>query len=397
MAGLRCAQVLEAAGAEVLLLEASDRVGGRVATDVVDGYRIDRGFQLLNPSYPQALRALDLDALDLRSFAPGLVLSDGESARTITDPLRRPLSVVSTLAGVPGTLRDRLNLGVLLARLRAGQVRRVIANDDAPARSWLARRHIGGDVTEQLLRPFLSGVLLDGDLESSGHLVALLLRSFVAGIPALPSDGMGAIPSQMVAGLTSTTIELSTPVAEVTSDHVVTEAGTRIDGDAVVLAAASGPAAHLLPGGERQWRSVTTWWFASDEPSTAGPSLVVDQTGGTLVNSVEMTSAAPSYAPAGRRLIASSGLGVHGGPDAERAARDRTAALHGIAPSALELVATTAIPEALPTSLSPLVLRPPIEIEGIVLAGDHVATPSIQGAMASGERAARMVLARSTP
>ena len=101
VAGLRCAQVLAAAGVEPVVLEASDRVGGRMATDEIDGHLIDRGFQLLNPSYPQAARALDLDALDLRSFAPGLVVSDGTHAARLSDPLRRPTDALAALDRTP--------------------------------------------------------------------------------------------------------------------------------------------------------------------------------------------------------------------------------------------------------------------------------------------------------
>jgi monoamine oxidase len=47
LAGLSCAKQLSGMGRRVILLEASDRVGGRVRTDVVDGLNLDHGFQVL--------------------------------------------------------------------------------------------------------------------------------------------------------------------------------------------------------------------------------------------------------------------------------------------------------------------------------------------------------------
>ena len=393
VAGLRCAQVLAAAGVEPVVLEASDRVGGRIATDEIDGHLIDRGFQLLNPSYPQAARALDLGALDLCSFAPGLTVSDGQTALRLSDPIRRPLEALATLRALPGSLRGRIALGLLLGRLRAGQLRQVLADDDAPAARWLAARGVDATVVADVLRPFLAGVLLEDQLASSGHLVALLLRSFVAGLPGVPAAGMAAIPAQMAAGLPEGAIRLGSPVVSVTADHVRTPV-EKVDADAVVVATAMHEAAGLLWTAPRPSQSVTTWWFSTTEPGGGGSTLVADRDGGVLVNALEMTSAAPSYAPAGRRLFAASALGFVDDLAGEAVVRERLGALTGVPTSGLEVVAVSVIERALPSMPPPLELRPPIEVDGVLLAGDHVATPSIQGAMASGERAARLVLGR---
>ena len=389
----RIAQVLAAGGIEPLVLEASDRVGGRMATDEIDGHLIDRGFQLLNPSYPQATRALDLEALDLRSFAPGLIVSDGLHAMRLSDPLRRPTDTLSTVRALPGSVRGRVALGVLLARLRAGQLRRLIADDDAPSARWLAARGVDVAVIEEVLRPFLAGVLLEDRLESSGHLVALLLRSFVAGLPGVPAAGMAAIPAQMAASLPPGSVHLGSPVVAVAADHVIGLDG-RVGADAVVLATALHEAVALAPLTLRPSLAVTTWWYSTHELGGGGATLVADRDGEILVNVLEMTAAAPTYAPAGRRLFAASALGVIADLESEAKVRARLGALTDAPTSSMELVAVSVIERALPSTLPPLNLRPPIEIDGVVVAGDHVATPSIQGALASGERAARRVLAR---
>ena len=392
-AGLRCAQVLAAAGITPLVVEASDRVGGRIATDEIDGYLIDRGFQLLNPSYPQARRALDLAELDLCSFAPGLRVSDGASVIELRDPLRQPRTAISTLRSLPGGRRGQLALGLLLARLRAGGVRRVLSEQDAPADQWLERRGVDKALIDGVLRPFLAGVLLEDRLESSGHLVALFLRSFVSGLPGVPATGMAAIPEQMAASLPQGSVLCSTPVVSVAADHVIGPEG-RLEADAVVLATAGTEAGTLLGRPSGRSLGVTTWWYSTTETGGGGPMLVADQSGDVVVNAVEMTAVAPGSAPAGRRLFAASALGAVADLETEAAVRARLGEISGAPSVSMELVAVSVIERALPSMPPPLTLRPPIEVDGVVLAGDHVATPSIQGAMASGERAAMAVRAR---
>jgi phytoene dehydrogenase-like protein len=394
LAGLRCAQLLAARELEVILVERADRVGGRVASDVVDGFRIDRGFQLLNPSYPQARRALDLDGLALKPFTPGLIVTDGSSVRTLMDPLRVPGRALSLLQGPWGSWSSRLALARLLASLRFGSASKFAVIPDRSAGTWLLEQGIATEIVDGLLRPFLAGVLLEDRLESSAAITALLLRSFLRGSPGVPEGAMRAIPEQLAASLPQGSLMLDTPVRAVEERAVGLEDGTRLEADRVVLAVGGEVADELLAAlPKRSTRSVTTWWFSAAEPFKSGATLVVDTTMKTHVNSVEMTAAAPSYAPRGKVLVAASALGLHPGLDEERAVRERLGMLHRVAPSSLELVSMSLIQHALPAFLPPYEASPAIEHNGILVAGDHVASPSIQGAMASGERVARAILA----
>ncbi len=394
VAGLRAARVLADADVEVQVVEAAAAVGGRIQTEVIDGYRIDAGFQLLNPAYPQAAN-LDLSELALRPFEPGMIVADEQASHRIVDPLRRPVEGLSTLWAPMGTFRGRIALGILLARLRATRPSTRLDPVDRPARHWLLDQAIGRSTIDELLLPFLRGVLLSDDLTCSARLVALLLRSFTRGVPGVPALGMGALPAQMHQSLPAGTVRLSTPVLSVDRGGVQLRDDERVEADVVIVATSRSAAEQLveLPRGGGS-RCVTNWWFASDDPLASGANLIVDAQGDALVNMVEMTAAAPSYAPTDRHLIACSVLGTTDSPAAERSVRVRAGQLSGAPSGSWDLIARSVIPEALPTSAVPLVLRPPIDFDGVLLAGDHVATPSIQGAMASGERAARVAMRR---
>ncbi len=389
VAGLRCAQVLNAAGIRVTLLEASDRIGGRVASDVVDGFTIDRGFQVINPAYPQVGRALDLAALHLARFSPEVVVASEASRTRLGDPLRAPLSGLRSLVAGPGTRTGRLRFGMLAARLGLGNPRSWNISASESAAQWLSACGVDEPTLRELIAPFMAGVLLEADLETDAKTVALIIRAFLRGRPAVPMQGMAAIPAQMAKRLTDTTMLMNCRVTKISATTVESTHGA-FRGDRVVLAVSAGAGEDLgfVP---KSQRSVTTWWHACEERSHEGSRLVVDATKSGFTNSLELTASASAYAPVGQHLFATSANGPRK-PSDEEAARS-CARLHRLDPAALRLIAVSEITDALPVMLPGTSMTPPINHNGIIVAGDVVATPSLQGAMASGERAARYVLA----
>lgn len=400
LAGLAAAQRLRAHGISVVVVEASDRVGGRVSSDTIDGFTLDRGFQLFNPAYPEARRVLDVDALDLRPFVAGaeIILSRDGSRRVvrIADPRREPSWSWSSL-------RAPLGSRVGLARFGAYALSRSLRSPaalrkepDVTAAEALKRAGADRTLMSRALRPFLSGVFLESELTTSRRFLDLVLRSFLRGTPALPAGGMQAIPQQLAVGLD---VRLLEPVSHVGPDHVV--AGERIDADAVIVATDPGTAGRLVPGVTvPQGRSVTTWYYRpSGDPAALsdgrGVLMLDGAQRGPLVNSVVLTHAAPSYAPPGEALVSASALGVRASSEHERAVRDHLGWLYGVDTSRWELIATYPIPYALPAMPVPLQVRKPTRAaNGVFVAGDHRDTSSIQGALVSGRRAADDVLAQ---
>jgi phytoene dehydrogenase-like protein len=397
---LAAARHLTRRGVDVTVLEASDAVGGRVRTDLVDGYRLDRGFQLYNPAYPEGARVLDHEALDLRPFVAGarIVVNRGGRRRVdrIADP-RRELSWA-----IP-SLMARIGSPISTARFGAYAVSRTLKSPASLRRepdvtTAEALRRAGADHTliERVLRPFLSGVFLESELTTSRRFFDLVLRSLVRGTPGVPALGMQRIPEQLAAGID---VRFGHRVESASARAVDVVGGDVHHADAVIVAADPATAGRLIADVQApEARSVTTWYYrpscAPEELADGQAVLVLDGDGrGPLVNTVVLTHAAPDYAPAGSALVSASALGVWEKPADEKAVREHLAWLYGVATKDWDLIASYPIPYALPAMPVPLEIQRPVRTaSGLYVAGDHRDTSSIQGALVSGRRAAQAVL-----
>jgi monoamine oxidase len=397
LAGLRCAGVLAEAGREVLVLEASDAPGGRIRTDRVDSFLVDRGFQLLNPAYPAVRRWVDTDALRLQPFAAGVAALTDDGRTTLGHPLRAPGLLGPTLRTAltgPKDVAALARWAAPLLRPRRGTplAEVVAAHDDVDRATALDRRGVDG-VVRRVLDGFLSGVLLEDDGSTADRFVLLLAWMFARGVPSLPAAGMEALPDQLARPL-GPRLRLGQEVTTVEPTSVVTEE-RRWTARHVVVATGA-PEAHALTGlPVPATKGVTTVWWAADEaPDTA--LLHVDarrHPTGPLVNAAVVSRVAPSYAPPGRQLVEGSALLRPGHDVDEQAMRQHAGALLGADPSGWEVVARHDVAHALPAQPAPYSARRPVTVGDLVVCGDHRDTGSIQGALVSGQRAAEAVLA----
>jgi len=251
LAGLSCAADLAAAGTAVTVLEASDGAGGRMRTDRRDGFLLDRGFQVFNTSYPQVRRRVDLRALQLSPFTPGMLLHTPAGRVRFADPTRRPGDqgdqgdlVRGRLAG-PGGLAALAGLSARDLLLPARLLKR---EPDRSTLAMLAGARIPGELVERMFRPFLAGVFLEDQLETSGRFFHLVWRSMLRGTLCLPRRGIQAVPEQLSAALPPSTVRLETPVRELTSAGVRLADGRELPAGAVVVATGAAAAEALLPG-----------------------------------------------------------------------------------------------------------------------------------------------------
>jgi phytoene dehydrogenase-like protein len=400
LAGLRCAIRLTELGREVVVVEAADSVGGRVRTDVIDGFRCDRGFQVLNPAYPAVRRWVDLDALAMQSFGAGVMVRRDDGLQIVADPVRERGLLPQTLRS--GYLRP----GELAGLSRwAGRMlvdpRGVMRQPDTTLAESLDAAGIVGRLRREVVEPFLAGVLADSHGASSANFARLLVRMFALGRPGLPRQGMGALPAQLAARLAP--VRLGTPVDAVNADGrrevSVLAGGSTFRARAVVVATDPLTAARLTPLPEPAMKGLVTWWFEAAEAPSALPLIAVDgrRSGpvapGPVWNTAVVTAAAPSYAPSGRHLVEATCLLDRPDGDApETEVLRHVGQIYGCSTAGWRTVVRHRIPRALPAMPPPLRPRSAVSLgDGVFVCGDHRDTASIQGALVSGNRTAQAV------
>lgn len=400
IAGLLCAATLTGRGYRVEVLEAADGIGGRIRTDVIDGHRCDRGFQLINPAYPAARRFLDLADLQLGTFEAGVAVAGPRGLRVVGDPIRAPKHLLRTIASGYSRPLELLRLARWAAPA-LGPVRSLLGRADSSLAESLNRAGVTGRIRREILTPFLTGVLAEAAGSTSATFSRLLIRSFLLGIPGVPARGMAAIPEQLAARLT-TPVRLHTRVTAVgggTGNPTVDSAAGSLHPRAVVVATDPATAGRLLDIPVPAMKGLVTYWFSTPEAPMSFNLLLVEGGGraaGPVVNTAVMSHAAPSYAPAGRHLVQATTL--RGDDAGEQQVRAHLSRMYGTSTRGWELLVRNDIDGALPGQLPPLHHRRPVELGGgLFVAGDHRDTASIQGALVSGRRAAGAVIAALGP
>lgn len=395
LAGLRCAQVLAGAGREVVVLEAADAVGGRIRTERVDGFLLDRGFQLLNPAYPAVERWVDVDALGLQPFGAGVAARTGTGLRVLGHPAREPRLLPRTLravAGRPAEVAALARWAAPLLRPRRGRLSATLGRrPDVDRRTALDDAGVDG-LLRRVVDRFFAGVLLEDDGTTADRYALLLTWMFVRGVPALPREGMQALPEQLAATL-GERVRLGQRVRRAGATSVETDDGTWT-ARTVVVATGAAAAADLAGVPAVATKGVvTTWWSAPDAPATDLLHVDARRTAaGPLVNAAVVSRAAPSYAPAGRHLVQGSALLRPDRVPDEATMRRHAGDLLGVDPARWEVLVRHEVPDALPVQPAPYSEARPVVVDGLVVCGDHRDTGSIQGALVSGQRAADAVL-----
>jgi hypothetical protein len=392
LAGLCAARRLTEAGRGVRVFEAGDAVGGRVRTDLVDGFRLDRGFQVYDTAYPESARVLDHEALDLQYFPNGALLRlDGRFSRLV-DPRQDPLHAWQAALAPFGSGRDKLALARLGLRVWRTDGQRLLDRPETTAYDGFRAAGLSERVIDRLLRPFLAGVLLEEELSTSSRYVDLVLRCFARGRQAVPATGMQAIPEQ-IAGRLAEPVQLNTSVARARPDGIDLAAGDSVSASAVVIATDPETASRLVPslGPAPKPRRTTTYYYAAVSSPTEGSGLLClnGEGSGPVGNVLTLTDRAPGYGP--QALVQASTLQPN---VPESAIRQQLQSWFGAEVSGWRHLSTVDVPYALPAAEPPQGrFRKPVRAEpGLYVAGDWRDSPSIQGAMVSGRRAAEALL-----
>lgn len=398
IAGLTCAVYLQQKGVNAFLLEASDGVGGRVRTDLIDGFRLDRGFQILLTAYPEARRLLNYAALDLKTFRSGaLIRHDGEWMKFI-NPLLEPQSIFTTLASPIGTLTDKLKLLPLLRRVQSLDTTGFFGQTATTTYEFLAHEiGFSNRMITRFFRPFFGGVFLEDALVTSSNFFEFCFKMFIGGDAAVPALGIGQIADQLANRLRTDQVRLNTIVDRIDGKTLHLASGEMLTSDTIVLAVDAAQNARLLGQpvpAERAFNHTTCTYFAASQSPNREQLLILNTQRSDAVHNVSiMSDVAPAYAPSGQVLISVSTQGMELVDTAKltgRIVRELTG-WFGNDVNTWQHLRSYHIPHALP-GYGPNAVHKPLKLtESLYQCGDQTTYPSLNAAMQTGRQVAEMI------
>ena len=404
LSGLTCARYLHTRGLDVQVVEASDGIGGRVRTDVVDGFQLDRGFQVLLTAYPETQRELDYEALDLNPFYDGALVRVNGRFRRIGDPFRHPLDGPRTLFAPIGSLADKLRVARMRRSLVNTPVSTLMQRPEMSTMEVLRDRWgFSNRMINRFFRPFLGGIFFDRSLSASSRMFEFVFKMFASGDTVLPADGIEALPQQIAADLPDDAIHLRTRATAVTNQtvHLAGPDGSASIDVPTIIIATEAPAADELVGdvSPTAHRSTCCLYYAAPASPFDRPILALNGDGDGPINNLAVVSdVAPSYSPDGRALVSVTVVGdpMEDNPLLERSVRQQLISWFGLAAGGWEHLRTDRIRYALPEQAPPFLSPPERSVRrrpGLYVCGDHRRTASLNGAIAPGRAAAQAALA----
>ena len=397
LAGLSCARVLQEHDIDFTLLEKTDRPGGRIKTDRVDGFQLDHGFQVLQTGYPDISKYLNLDELELSSFPSGVAIRYDDKFHVVADPRRHPSSFYSTMAAPIGSMGDRFKLLKLAGSLARRPMEHIFESPEEPTMDFLNRYGFSMRFIQSFFSPFFAGACLDPSMQGSSRVLKYVTRLFATGDAALPAQGMGAISDQIAASLPDNSIGYNKEAVKVEEGQVTLADGSVIEAQHIVVAVSQPVCARLLKiDAPAESVAEACVYFGSDwQPPIKTPFLVLNGEGKGPVNNIAFPSlVAPTYAPPGKTLIAAVVLGETflQNCDLEDLVRKQLGEWFGPEVQGWEHIKTLAIHHALPRQTPPT--SNPYQIpqphsEGIRICGESQSLPGLLWALMSGEMAGR--------
>ena len=395
ISGLIAARVLEEHGLSATIIEASDRLGGRVKTDVVDGYSLDHGFQVLLTAYPAAKKYLDFDALELQEFLPGSAIFKNGKQKIIGDPLRNLSLLLPTLFSGIGTVNDKLKILALNRRLKKKSIQNIFAEKEQTTRVYLENIGFSEAIIINFFTPFFSGIFLENKLETSSRMFEFVYKMFGEGNAALPKDGIQAIPKQLFEKLKSTTFIFNTKVKSVENGNIKLESGEAIKSNFTIIATQASGLVSNLKNQATLWKSCDTLYFEIAKREIKKPLIGLIAAPNTLINNIFYHTSLQTSATATKELLSVTVIDKQNLTNKQLVTEVQKELKELCNIDSCTFIKQYNIPMALPNLQDIQYEMLPSETrltETIFLAGDTQLNGSLNAAMIAGERAALEVI-----
>ena len=395
ISGLIAARVLEEHGLSATIIEATDRLGGRVKTDVVDGYSLDHGFQVLLTAYPAAKKYLDFDALELQEFLPGSAIFKNGKQKIIGDPLRNLSLLLPTLFSGIGTVNDKLKILALNRRLKKKSIQNIFAEKEQTTHAYLENIGFSEAIITDFFTPFFSGIFLENKLETSSRMFEFVYKMFGEGNAALPKDGIQAIPKQLFEKLKSTTIIFNTKVKSVENGSIKLESGEAIKSNFTIIATQASGLVSNLKNQATLWKSCDTLYFEIAKREIKKPLIGLIAAPNTLINNIFYHTSLQTSATATKELLSVTVIDKQNLTNKQLVTEVQKELKELCNIDSCTFIKQYNIPMALPKLQDIQYEMLPSETrltETIFLAGDTQLNGSLNAAMIAGERAALEVI-----
>ena len=395
ISGLIAARVLEEHGLSATIIEATDRLGGRVKTDVVDGYNLDHGFQVLLTAYPAAKKYLDFDALELQEFLPGSAIFKNGKQKIIGDPLRNLSLLLPTLFSGIGTVNDKLKILALNRRLKKKSIQNIFAEKEQTTRVYLENIGFSEAIITNFFTPFFSGIFLENKLETSSRMFEFVYKMFGEGNAALPKDGIQAIPKQLFEKLKSTTFIFNTKVRSVENGSIKLESGEAIKSNFTIIATQASGLVSNLKNQATLWKSCDTLYFEIAKREIKKPLIGLIAAPNTLINNIFYHTSLQTSATATKELLSVTVIDKQNLTNKQLVTEVQKELKELCNIDSCTFIKQYNIPMALPNLQDIQYEMLPSETrltETIFLAGDTQLNGSLNAAMIAGERAALEVI-----
>jgi protoporphyrinogen oxidase len=395
ISGLIAARVLEEHGLSATIIEASDRLGGRVKTDVVDGYSLDHGFQVLLTAYPAAKKYLDFDALELQEFLPGSAIFKNGKQKIIGDPLRNLSLLLPTLFSGIGTVNDKLKILALNRRLKKKSIQNIFAEKEQTTRVYLENIGFSEAIITNFFTPFFSGIFLENKLETSSRMFEFVYKMFGEGNAALPKDGIQAIPKQLFEKLKSTTIIFNSKVKSVENGSIKLESGETLKSNFTIIATQASGLVSNLKNQATQWKSCDTLYFEVAKREIKKPLIGLIAMHNALINNIFYHTSLQTSATATKELLSVTVVDKQNLTNKQLVTEVQKELKELCNIDSCTFIKQYNIPMALPNLQDIQYEMLPSETrltETIFLAGDTQLNGSLNAAMIAGERAALEVI-----
>ena len=395
VSGLVAAQVLENNGFYPTIIEGTDRVGGRVKTDIVDGYQMDHGFQVLLTAYPAAQKYLNFEALELQYFLPGATVFNNGSQKTLGDPLRNFSLLVPTLLSGIGSFSDKLKILKLNLLLKKISLTAIFAKPEKTTYNYLVDFGFSEEMISKFFKPFFSGIFLEAELETSSRMFEFVYKMFGEGFAALPKAGIEAIPQQLKNNLKKTSFLFNTKVKRVEVGKTILFDGTELESHYTIIATEATGLVSNLKNQKTQWKSCDAFYFETQSKKISKPiiGLIADKE--ALINNIFYHTSLETKSAGVKELLSVTVVKPHQlTPEAlQRQVQKELKQFCGI--ETLKCIKHYSIPKALPKMDNLQYEISPSETQiatRIFLAGDLQLNSSLNAAMIAGERAGLSVI-----